>query len=405
MNFILTPDELNLFYPANFSINKAGVITDSGPSLESLFLRTIVGENLFDAFDVERPTFISDIEKLIKYNKLIILKSKSKKSLRLRAIILNRESHHHILCSHIPDINVSPDEMLLQSIDFSPLDGSLETYLSASIGKNMLSEAQELAQKFELAKSEAELANSAKTNFLANMSHELRTPLNAIIGFSEMLKDNIIPDEDKEKRTEYAGDIHWSANHLLSLINDILDLSKIEADKEPLYENLISINEFIDPAISIMKPAIKKKKINLSLNTPCTDNYGVRIDARRFKQIMLNLISNSVKFTPEEGKIDIKCLVCEQEGVELIITDTGIGMDNDEINLAMKPFTQIENGLNRQYNGTGLGLPLVNALVKLHGGKFTLKSVKGTGTTAHIWLPPSRIVSINLSNKTLNISA
>ncbi len=265
---------------------------------------------------------------------------------------------------------------------------------------------QKIEKELRLAKDVAEIASQTKSEFLANMSHELRTPLNAIIGFSEIMYSGIFGENTKDRVTEYSKDINDSAIHLLSIINDILDLSKIEAQDIELVEDEVNLQKLIGSALSILQHSFDEKEINLEMDCQCLESVDLKIDndcrwlksvdlkidKRRFKQIILNLLSNALKFTPHRGKIKIILECCLEKGLTLTFQDTGIGISPENIIKVLEPFAQVESGLNRSYEGTGLGLPLVNALIEMHGGVFTLKSELNVGTTAIIWLPPFRII-------------
>jgi len=236
----------------------------------------------------------------------------------------------------------------------------------------------------------AQTASRGKSAFLAAMSHELRTPLNAIIGFSELMNSEAFGPLGHANYKGYSGDIAQAGNHLLALINDILDISKLEARKAELTETNINIADLLGNAVHTMEPIAAKAHVSLSLFVP--DLPFVLADERRIKQVILNLVSNAIKFTPAGGTVSVSARV-EGEGMEIAVEDTGIGMSKNDIPKAFERFTQIDSRLSRKYEGTGLGLPLARHLMELHGGRLTLFSELGTGTTATAWFPPGRILA------------
>jgi PAS domain S-box-containing protein len=239
---------------------------------------------------------------------------------------------------------------------------------------------KEISQK----NAQLEQSNRLKTEFLANMSHELRTPLNAIIGFSEVLKDQLLGELNTEQ-DDYVLEIFESAKHLLSLINDILDLSKIEAGKMTLHLEVVNLPEMLQNSLSIVKETAHKDNIKLSL-TVADDLLYVQIDSRKLKQILFNLLSNAVKFTPEGGLVSIEA-TSELETLSIKVTDTGIGIGEDEIKMLFQPFVQLDGSLSRHYEGTGLGLAMVKRLVELHQGSVRVTSEKGKGSCFECLFP------------------
>jgi signal transduction histidine kinase len=242
-------------------------------------------------------------------------------------------------------------------------------------------------------KERAELANRSKSEFLANMSHELRTPLNAIIGFSEILQNELMGPLGADCYKEYVLNIKESGTHLLDIINDILDLSKIEAGKAELIEEIIDLSRTIQSCTRLMEVKAANAKIRLVAKV-APNLPAVRADERKMKQILINLLSNAVKFTPENGEVTLTARCAERGGgVEITVSDTGIGIAAEDIERALSPFNQIDSSLSRKYNGTGLGLPLAESFTRMHGGTLTLESNEGAGTRVVLYFPESRVVS------------
>ena len=250
--------------------------------------------------------------------------------------------------------------------------------------------AEKTAQFAQNAMLEAQAANRAKTEFLANMSHELRTPLNAIIGFSDMMINGMAGPDNHDKILEYAADIHDSGHHLLELINDILDLAKIEAGKLELDEQIVDISRITKSCITLIKERAHEKGLELGVHM-ADDIPALRGDERKLKQILINLLSNAVKFTPEGGAVTLEATVRENDNYVIKVSDTGIGIEQDDIWKALAPFTQVDSDLARNYEGTGLGLPLTKALVELHGGILDIVSEVDVGTTVIAVFPGERI--------------
>jgi signal transduction histidine kinase len=240
------------------------------------------------------------------------------------------------------------------------------------------------------AKDKAESASRAKSEFLANMSHELRTPLNAIIGFAEIIRNRTFGPSN-ERYSEYAGDIHSSGNHLLSLINDILNLSKLEAGKFQLQEQTVDLASTVDACILLVEAQALQGDIRLSVSLDPEVPF-IRADERRLRQILINLLSNAVKFSPEGGLVSVTS-TRRAGGLAISVTDTGIGIAPEDIPKALAPFGQIERKVRRKQEGTGLGLPLAKQFVDLHGGTFTIESTINVGTTVTFLLPASRVVA------------
>jgi len=247
---------------------------------------------------------------------------------------------------------------------------------------------QELRQAKEL----AELANRAKTEFLANTSHELRTPLNAIIGFAEMIQTQTFGPLGSPKYREYATDIRDSGAHLLSLINDLLDLAKIESGHQELFEAPLLLPELLTNCMRLVSERAEAGKVKLA--TALDDRVStIFADERAMKQVLINLLSNAVKFTPPGGRVIITNRRMGDGTIEIAVSDTGIGMNPNEIPKALEPFGQVDGHLSRRFEGTGLGLPLAQRLIQGHGGTLTVESEKGVGTTVTVHLPADRHIA------------
>ncbi|TLS65649.1 response regulator [Mariprofundus erugo] len=254
-------------------------------------------------------------------------------------------------------------------------------------------------QSIQIGEKNAELerASNMKSEFLANMSHELRTPLNAIIGFSEIMRDGLVGDINEEQH-EYCDDIYRSGQHLLELINDILDLSKIEAGKMELDLTEVAVCDLVQASLSIVREKANHHAIRLE--SICDQSIpAVRLDARRVKQVLFNLLSNAVKFTPDGGRVTVTTTLRRrdelpqapasqwQQWVEISVRDNGIGISADDLPRLFQSFQQLEHPMTKQHQGTGLGLVMVKRLVEMHGGSMTVESREGEGSCFTLWLP------------------
>ncbi len=240
------------------------------------------------------------------------------------------------------------------------------------------------------ARDQAEFANRSKSEFLANMSHELRTPLNAIIGFAQVIRDELFGALGNSKYRDYANDINDSGQHLLDLINDILDLSKIESGKAELHEEDIDVASLLRSALNMVRERAISSSVTLETEIP-DGLQALHADERKLKQILVNLLSNAVKFTKPGGVVTLRTWCDLRSGYLFQIQDTGIGIAQEDIPKALSPFGQVDGALNRQYEGTGLGLLLSKTLAELHGGILDLQSELGVGTVVTLRLPAARL--------------
>ena len=267
-------------------------------------------------------------------------------------------------------------------------DGRITHYISLH---EDITERKAAEQAMRAARRAAELSNKAKTDLMANMSHELRTPLNAIIGFSETMKHAVFGPLGSVQYQEYADYIHSSGTHLLNLINDILDVSSVDAGKLKLREEPTDVAETCEVAVRIMLPKATDGGVEIH-GIDAAHLPLLMADPLRLKQIFINLVSNAVKFTPDGGTVRCDARVDEDGTMLLTITDTGIGMDEDGMLTALEKFGQVDSSLSRKHEGTGLGLPLTKGLIDLHGGTLEIDSHPGQGTKVTVSFPASRVL-------------
>jgi len=281
-------------------------------------------------------------------------------------------------------------ELFWVNVTIAPIrskEGVITHYFSAHENISSRKEAEERVME---AKGHAEISSRAKTDLMANMSHELRTPLNAIIGFSATMMAETFGPVGHDKNREYLGDIYSSGEHLLELINDILDVSAFEAGALTLHEENVSLSKIVDVSIRLIQARADSGLVYVSASIGPNLPH-LYVDKRRLKQILLNLLSNAVKFTQEGGDVWLEAKLNDDGSFAISVTDTGIGMDDGDVEKAMSKFGQVDSGLDRKHEGSGLGLPLTIGLINVHGGTLDIKSKKGSGTTVTVTFPKERV--------------
>lgn len=241
------------------------------------------------------------------------------------------------------------------------------------------------------ARAKAEFANHAKSTLLVNMSHELRTPLNAIIGFFEILKAELFGPLGSERYRDYAKDVHNAGTHLLALINDLLDISKIELGETDFEETEIRFNDCLDECVTLIRTRAAESNFSIELDTPARSPL-LWADVRRVKQIVLNITGNAVKFSPEGGGISIKGSLTENGECQVTVTDSGPGIPETDIRRITEPFYQTQQTYQRTSDGVGLGLSITQSLCTMHGAELSFESNPGRGTTVRVTFPPDRTV-------------
>ena len=246
----------------------------------------------------------------------------------------------------------------------------------------------------KMARIEAETASKVKSEFVANMSHELRTPLNTVMGFSKLLTEHgrrKLPETDV---VEYAQLIHDAASHLLTVINEILDISKLQSGKYTIDATEVALDELLESCIANLRPMAVESNVTVDMVQQPYRLPLVRGDVTKLRQVFANIISNAIKFTAGRGTVTIEAVARLDTGITVHIRDTGVGMTPEEIRIALTPFGQVDGGHSRWREGTGLGLPISRSLVELHGGQMSITSRKGEGTEVSIEFPSASEVSL-----------
>ena len=249
------------------------------------------------------------------------------------------------------------------------------------------------------AKEQAEEASHAKSAFLNIMSHELRTPLNAVLGFAEVLRDELFGPLGNTRYQEYVRDIHKSGSHLLDIINDILDMTRIESGQLSLNEQPVDVADVVSSSERLMADVARDRKIAVEVALPDT-KFSLDADPGRLKQILTNLLSNAIKFSPEGSRVALSAALDQDGACSFTVADPGIGMSAADIAQALKPFEQVDGALARRFEGTGLGLTLTKSLTELHGGSLHIDSIPGRGTTVTVRLPAARVITTSAPSPT-----
>jgi two-component system cell cycle sensor histidine kinase PleC len=286
-------------------------------------------------------------------------------------------------------------------------------FIVAGRGNSLLSEySQKLSeavlrsrtrQAEKSARMEAELANRIKSEFISNMSHELRTPLNTVIGFSKLIAEHDRRPLSEAEVVEYARLIHDASCNLLSIINDILEISKIQSGQYRLDTSEFSLDEVLGSVVSASNAMAIDAGVSLVLDVG-SSAVTVRGDARKLRRVFVNLVGNAIKFSSDGGHVVVGCVTGQDGSVSIRVRDNGVGMDEEEIEVALSPFGQVDGARTRWREGTGLGLPIAKALIELHGGSLAINSEKDVGTEVLVKLPPPEFLAFMQQEQRLDIA-
>ncbi len=303
---------------------------------------------------------------------------------RLKGALSASGAVHHFVVRHRYGSRVLWVELRGVTMTFAGHPASLSVFQDVT-------DAKEQERLLVEAKEAAEGANRTKSEFLASMSHELRTPLNAILGFSDIIQNQSLGPVGNPRYADYARDIHASGALLLRLIDDVLDLAKMEAGKLALEEEVFDAADLAAVALRMVGPQAEVAQVTLGIE-PQSRWFHLRADQRRVIQVLLNLLGNAIKYTPEGGRVSIRGDVAETGAGLLVVRDTGIGIAADDVKRIMEPFVQLESTMTRRFGGSGLGLAIARSLIEMHGGQVAIESELGAGTTVTIAFPPDRVV-------------
>jgi signal transduction histidine kinase len=392
----LDEDALATLFPFHFRLDAALRITAVSPTLTRLMPELKAGDAFTDHFLLERPVLRLNFQAMAECRRVMFL-LRAKRPLDAPELVLRGQMLHfpagnELLYVGNPRVRDLDDMKRLELTmrDFA-VDSTLTDYLILiRTQQSALAEAQRLAGDLAKARDAALMASNQKSEFLANMSHELRTPLNAILGFSEMIT-NQMAGPLNEAYQGYAADIHKSGRLLLAIIGDVLDMARIEAGYHTLDEDILSVDELIGECIHLLEPRAEEREITLSYRT---DLPGARLraDGRALKQICLNLLSNAVKFNKWDGEVRVSVTRNDDGQLAIAFADTGQGIAAEDLPRLFRPFQQAGATTARTSGGTGLGLSITRTLVEMHGGKITLASELGKGSTFTVLLPGDRVV-------------
>jgi signal transduction histidine kinase len=384
---------LDRVFPFHLALDRAVRVSRAGPVLRRLVPALAPGDAFAQHFALRRPGIAAEFDALAQHEEAIFLiAAQHRPALVLRGQMIALAAQDLVLFLGSPLLTHldAMVELGLTVRDFALHDPAADFLIMLQTQRRALEEAQNLSVELREARDAAMQASLAKSEFLANMSHELRTPLNAIIGFSELMSKQLLGPFPQNYRS-YLEDVHASGVHLLDLINDLLDISRIEAGRYELEERPVALAELIAECLRLIAPAAEKKALTLDV-AGSEEMPTVRADPRALKQILLNVLSNGVKFNRESGRLEVLVRRADEGDIEFVVADTGIGIAPEVVPQLFRPFRQANSTIARRYGGTGLGLSICKSLIEMHGGSATLTSEVGVGTIVTLRLPANRII-------------
>ena len=390
---VLGAKTLDRLYPCHLYLDRDLRVVGAGRTAARLLPSLAGRPRLTDVFAFERPSAVDVFsELLLAADQVFILRSLERPDFKLKGELLPVAGRAFAVLLMTPWISDTRliDEFGLTASDFARGDATPDLLFLVDTQAQLLRDAKELTADLRVARDQALVASRAKSEFLANMSHELRTPLNAIIGFSEflMLLGEHAP---REKAAAYVTDIHHSGKHLLAIVNDLLDLARIEAGKIVLDESEFELAELTCETVRFLAPQADEAGVRIRCCEQ-SQSAAVRADARLIRQILVNLLGNAVKFNRPGGRVAISLHRLPGGDLELVIADTGVGVDPAIISELFEPFRQAHSTIARSYGGTGLGLAIVRRLARMHDGDVAMESKPGVGATVRLRLPAARIL-------------
>ena len=349
-------------------------------------------DQIYAIFGVDKKTFVPSIDNI---NALLLKRDLGRINRAFQRALVRKKDYHLEFRLRRPAQNGEGGGIrhirCEGSCKVDPRTGTVEAFIGIM---QDITERTQHENALREAKEAAESAYASKTRFLANMSHELRTPLNAIIGFSEMIQRQLLGPVGNAKYLDYIGGIRQSGEHLLDLINDILDMSKIEIGKYELYIERLNVGKIMRLAIHMVEGRAHEQQVRL-LADDIPDDVHIEADRRALMQVLLNLFSNAIKFTRSGGQVEVRCIE-EAAGVAIVVADTGVGIPKDKLSMVTLPFEQVSSEFTRNHEGSGLGLAITKELIEMHGGELVITSAVNVGTTVTVTLPEKPVISANV---------